>query len=493
MICISIAQESRRLVLADMLNAARQCDLLEIQLDCLGKSPDLGELLAHKPKPLILSCRRLKDGGSWHGTEDDRLMLLRQCLVSKADYVEIELDVADQVGQLPPAKRVVSYTNLEKTPANIAAIYAEALKKQPDVVKLVTLARTPEEAWPLAQILSKAAVPTVVVGLGKPGVMLTLLGKKIGAPWAYAALERGMEAYPEQPTVRDLEEVYHYREIARTTPLVAVTGFSAQEYFLVAALNAGFAQLAAPARCLPIQVGNIRLFRKVMDSVKFTSVVVSAPWSQAILEVATKRDPAVEKTQSADLILHENKDWHAYNLLWRVGGAALESVLRRKHPVDRPLQDRMVMIVGSNPAARMFALGIDARGGIPIIASHDRAAAQKIAKELKCRFVPFEALYTTQHDVLVLCSSEEKDTSRAKAETGIHTGYLKPAITVMDLTSMDQKSALLRDAEERGCAVVTPRQMLLERSVLILRLLTRMEVEREQLEGVLRERMQDFE
>jgi len=40
MICISIAQESRRLALADMLNAARRCDLLEVRLDRFGKAPD---------------------------------------------------------------------------------------------------------------------------------------------------------------------------------------------------------------------------------------------------------------------------------------------------------------------------------------------------------------------------------------------------------------------------------------------------------------------
>src|SRR5262249_14516037 len=151
-----------------------------------------------------------------------------------ADYVEIELDAADQVRPFPPAKRVISYTNLAETPDDIGEIYAKALTKKPDVVKLVTLARTPEEAWPLVQVLAKPAVPTVVVGLGKPGVMLTVLGKKIGTPWAYAALERGMEAYPEQPTVRDLNEVYHYPAINRQTRLIGVTGFSDREFVTVA-------------------------------------------------------------------------------------------------------------------------------------------------------------------------------------------------------------------------------------------------------------------
>src|SRR5258708_23392632 len=162
-----------------------------------------------------MSCRRPRDGGLWEGTEEERLALLRQCIISKADYVEMELDVADQIRKFPPAKRVISYTNFHETPANIAEIYAVAQTKSPDVIKLVTLARTPEEAWPLVQILANPALPTVVVGLGKPGLMLTILGKKIGAPWTYAALERGMESYPGQPTVTDMETLYHYNSIQK--------------------------------------------------------------------------------------------------------------------------------------------------------------------------------------------------------------------------------------------------------------------------------------
>src|SRR5262249_12271898 len=148
---------------------------------------------------------------------------------SKADYVEIELDVADQIRPFPPARRVISYTNLQETPPDIADIYEEARTKNPDVIKLTTLARTPEEAWPLVQVLAKPPVPTVVVGVGRPGVMLALLGRKIGAPWAYAALERGMEAWPGQPTAEDLNRVYHYGAIERGTRLVGVTGFGDRE------------------------------------------------------------------------------------------------------------------------------------------------------------------------------------------------------------------------------------------------------------------------
>jgi 3-dehydroquinate dehydratase/shikimate dehydrogenase len=488
MICISIAQESRRLALVDMFNAAKQCELLEIQLDRFGKAPDLGELLANKPGPVIMSCRRPQDGGQWGGNEDERLALLRQCIISKADFVEIELDVADQIRPFPPARRVIAYTNLKETPADIADIYAAAETKHPDVIKLVTVARTPEEAWPLLQVLSKATVPTVVVGLGKPGIMLSILGRKLGAPWAYAALERGMEAYPDQPTVYDLKQVYHYPDIGKTTPLLGVTGLSRREYVIAGALNAGLAQLGKSARCWPLQVGDMRLFRKVMEVVKLKGVVVSDPWRKDVLGIVTDLEPAAKQAQAADLILYEDKTWHGYNLLWRAAGAALEAVLGDKYPSDKPLEHRVVMIVGANPTARSVALGVKSRGGIPIVASRDRATAQGVAQEIGCRYLPFEAMYSTKHDVLIVCAAEEEDPMQGRVvPTNIHVGYLKPSITVMDVTRMPEKSDLLVEAEKRGCDVVTPRRLLLEQVVLALQLMTEQAVPREQIEPVLNE------
>lgn len=491
MICISIAQESRRFALVDMLNAARQCDLLEIQMDRFEKAPDVGELLENKPKPVILSCRRPQDGGNWQGTEEERLALLRQGIVSKADYVEIEMDVADQIRRLPPCKRVISYTNLKETPSDIADIYAEAQTKHPDVIKLVTLVRTPEEAWPMLQLLVKPPVPTVVVGLGKPGVMLTVLGKKIGAPWTYAALERGMEAYPDQPTVHDLNEVYQYRAIGPKTPLIAVTGFSEREYAMIGALNSGYEQLGFAARCLPIQVGSIKLFRKVMEAVRLVGVLVDPAHQRGFVEVAAELEPAAKSVQAIDLLLHEDrKVWVGHNLLWRAAGSALEATLREKHG-DKPLHDRTVMLVGADATAQAVALAVKMRGGIPIIASRDRKAAQQLAQTLGCRFVPFEAMYTTRHDVVVICNLEA-DLAPGKEE-GVHSGYLKPSIAVMDLTSMPRKSAFLRDAQRRGCDIIEPRRIMLEQIVLLLRMMTEKDVDRERLAEVLAELAPDDE
>lgn len=481
MICISIAQGSRRLALVDMLNAAPQCDLIELRLDRFGKAPDVTELLANKPKPVLMSCRRRADGGEWEGPEEERLALLRHCIVSKAEYVEIELDVADQIRPFPPSKRVISYTNFRETPADIVEIYNQACSKRADVVKLATLVRTPEEAWPLVQILRAPAVPTVVVGLGKLGIMLTLLSRKMEAPWAYAALERGMEQYPGQPTIHDLETVYAYRDVHPSNRFIGVTGFDNLQTATVAGLNRAMATLDMPVRCLPLQVGEIAIFRQIMKAVKLVALVVDDEHRQALAGIAAELEAPARHAAAVDALVRHDQDWKGYNLAIRAAIVSLENALRARNPGDQPLAGRTVIVVGASGNARGVAWGIQRQGGILVVASHDRNAAGDIAKTLDCRQVPFEAIYSTLHEVLVICADREPAGVRVP-RTPLQPTYLKPGMTVMDLTAPGTKSDFLRGAEEHGATIVSPREVLLDHLTLQVKLLAKMDVDRRVLE-----------
>jgi len=459
MICISINQESRRLALADMLNAKAFGDFLEVRLDRFGKSPDIGEIIAAKPRPVIMTCRRPEDGGFWDDPEEDRLAILRQCIISKSDYIELELDVADAIRPFPPSKRVISYYNLSETPLDIQQIYDEMLTKKPDILKFCTLARTPEEAWPLVQILAKSIIPTVVVGLGKPGIMLAILSKKLGAPWVYAALERGFEAYPGQPTVSDLENIYRLKDITKTTRLIGVTGFTDRDQITVAALNAVFADLGLAFRCLPLGVGNMKIFRKIMEAVKLAGCVIDSEHQASILEIQPELHGVAKETQAADVLIYKNEGWHGMHTSGQAWVGALKNVLQKRYPGDNPLKDRFVLLAGLTGAARVIAREVQRQGGNAIVAASDKKAGLALANAIGCRYVAFEALYTTMHDVLVVCD-DESDAKTGKA--GVHAGYLKTGMTVMDLTAGARLSPLLTGAQMRGCEIVDPLELLLD-------------------------------
>jgi len=166
--------------------------------------------------------------------------------------------------------------------------------------------------------------------------------------------------------------------------------------------------------------------------------------------------------------LHRDNKWCAANTQIPATINALEAAMKARSGSEHPLAGRMVLLAGVNDLTRMIALEVAQGGSVLIIAGQDRDAAQQLAQKLKCRYVQFEALYTTTHDVLIVCD-----------EVKIHPGYLNTSMTVLDLTSPLESSSLLREAEARGCTVVGPRQLWLDQVSLQAHLLTSKDVPRQ--------------
>ncbi len=461
MICVSIVQESRRLALADMLNAAMLgADMIEVRLDKFEKDANLTELIAARRKPVLFSCRRPQDGGEWAGANDERLILLRSAVMAKADYVEVELDVADQIRPFPGCKRVVSYTNLHETPKDIDSIYDQLQTKKPDIIKVTCKVSTPEEAWPLLHLLNKPPVPTVIIGQGTAGLMLAFIGRKVGAPWISAAMEKGMEAFPAQPTVRDLDEIYRYRDIGPKTRFFGVTGTGERAYLAAGLFNSAFAQLEMRHRVLPMPIGNRRLFRKIADAVHLKGVFLDEHSYEGLHEIAKLDESAHSPVLAADGLQPTEDGWSAHNALGTAAVNAIEAVMK-DHRGDGSFRGRTVALAGCGPLTRMLAVPLKARGAAILWASRNRDAVKAMSHTFGGRQSLWEALYATNHDVLVVGRDGDEPTDD-KDEMPLHPGYLKPGMVVIDLTAGIRPSQFLREAASRGCAIVSPGRLLVE-------------------------------
>jgi len=88
--------------------------------------------------------------------------------------------------------------------------------------------------------------------------------------------------------------------------------------------------------------------------------------------------------------------------------------------------------------------------------------------------------------VLVVCGEDaEGELLAAKTgQTGVHAGYLKPSMTVMDLTTLPHDSALVLDAQSRGCTVVPAKEIVLGHVEIIVRSLAGQSVSRQVLEEI---------
>jgi 3-dehydroquinate dehydratase/shikimate dehydrogenase len=458
MICISVVPESRQLAKVDIFNAANQADLVEVCLDHLIKEPEIPDLLEGAKKPILLSCRREIDGGHWTGTEDERLLMLRQAIVAGPDWVELEVDIADKVPRFGKTKRLISFTRLDKPLGNVEAVFERAAACKADAVKFTGPTPTLDTAWPLlAAVTKKRDIPVVGMGIGRPGLTFALLGRKFGSPWIYAALEKGMESYDGQATVGELDSIYHWREINAQTRFVAVAGFGETETSTVRVLNAGFSKLGLNVRCLPMELDKLDNFVQMFEILKINALLPDKRLGGQIISVAKDIEESVKASQFADLMVRPaNQGWQAFNSLWRGALKTLEETLGKVNAEDRPLDRRNILMIGATPIARALAYGIQRRKGLVSVTAADDERAQLLAQMFDFRYVPSSNLYTTLCDVLILTeSSMEK--GRLKQE--INPALFKPGMTVMDVTNLPRETPFITEGRGRGCKIVEPRKV----------------------------------
>ena len=382
MICVTIAQTSHSFAFVDMLNAGPQCDLIEIRLDRFIKSPNVKELIEACPKPSIISCRRKSDGGDWEDTENARLTLLRQAILEKPEYIEIELDAAPQIRRYGPTKRIITYTNLSDVPDDIEDIYRQACEQDADVVKLTLPTRTPEEAWPLIKIIAKGSKPTVAVGVGRNGLMLNVLGRRYKAPWTYVALEKGMEAYPGMVSIGDFKEVFDYQAIDSRTPLLAVTGEPEFQRLVARVLNHGFRLANDKTRCLPVEMGTVKHFSRVVNAIKLAGVLVDDRHQEDILKVTSEQEEVVRQAGAADFVAIRKEQWQAFNTHVRAVLSCIEEGMQKHDPTIPPIAGRTFLVVGCSATGRSIASGLRQKNALVVVADPDNDRAKQLASAL---------------------------------------------------------------------------------------------------------------
>ena len=460
MICVTVTPTSRTLAKADLLNAAGRGDIIELCLDHFRKEPDVKDLISAVDKPVIVSCRRKEDGGNWTGSEEDRLMRLRQAIVAGPAYIELDLDIAPKVPRFGDVKRVISFTRMDEPETEIDNVFYEASNANADVVKFTWPTPTLDAAWPLlAAVSQKRILPVVGMGLGEAELTFSLLGRKYGSPWIYAALEPAMRAHPGQATVFDLDETYHWRDIDSRTVFIAIAGFGPAQTITTRLLNAAFQQEGLNVRCLPIEVGDIGRLKKMLDVLKVRAIIVSGGLGRQLLPLAEHVDKHDFQSQYIDLLLKRDDGWHGYNTLWRSGLKSLEATVGGEEAGRRPLERQNVLIIGNGGIAQSMVYAVSQRKGLVSICGPNDKEAQQISHLNQCRLVPFQNLYETLSDMVVIADPNLEAGTR---HGQVNPSVLRPSMTVLDCSNLPLETTLLGEARERGCKVIEPKDVYVQ-------------------------------
>ena len=211
------------MMMAEHKHLAEQgAELVELRLDYIRRPVNLKRLLKDSPCPIVATCRRPEDGGKWMKSESDRVMLLRTAIADGADYVDLEMEIAEQIPRYKDTQRIISYHNFDETPSNLEEIHHQMTELDPDIIKIATMANNPMDNVTALRLCRDSEIPTIAFCMGEMGVTSRLLCGKFGAPFTYATFSSDRKLAPGMLTFEEMRDYFQYDSITKDTKILGV-------------------------------------------------------------------------------------------------------------------------------------------------------------------------------------------------------------------------------------------------------------------------------
>ncbi|MDA1015548.1 MAG: shikimate dehydrogenase [Planctomycetota bacterium] len=477
MICVSIGRtRTKMVVLEHRALAERGAELVELRLDWLARAPDLVRLLKDKPTPVVITCRRQADRGHWRGTEEQRMAVLREAIVTGVDYVDLEDDIAASVPRYGKTKRIVSHHNFDETPRDLADIHKRMTGLNPDIVKLVTMANSPSDCVRMMKLVHDAnkTVPTVGFCMGELGVPSRILCGRYGSPFTFATFSREREMAPGQISFDEMKNIYHFDDINASTEVYGVLGDPIGHSLSPLLHNAAMRECKLNAVYVPIRVSRDDLGKTLekFDALGFKGYSVTIPHKQSVLEKAKNLDQATQDIGAANTLYRDAKgQWNATNTDYV---AALESIRIHLAPDADPtsewLRGREVLMLGAGGVARAIGLGIKRHGGKLTIANRTPERAVALAAELGCQRIDWENRATIHCSVLINCTPVGMHPN--VDETPYPGNWIEDGMLVFDTIYNPENTLLIKETKQRRCKSVSGMEMFVRQAAAQFELFT---------------------
>jgi 3-dehydroquinate dehydratase/shikimate dehydrogenase len=464
----------------------RGAKLVELRLDYINGEVNLKRLLAERPSPVIITCRRQVDGGRWQGTEQTRLLLLRTAIAEGVEYVDLEEDIAGSIPRFGKTKRIISFHDFRKTPDNIEEIHQRLSALDPDVVKLSTMCNQPHDNVRILRLMRDAKVPTVAMCMGDMGTPSRILAARYNTPFVYATFHHERLLAPGQLSFQQMNEIYHHELINSDTVVYGVIadpiGHSLSPHIHNAALrHAGINAVYVPFR---VPAEDLNQFLTDCHELGVRGLSVTIPHKEAVIAKLTKVDPAVKGIGAANTVVWDGRFLYGHNTDYRAAVDSLERAMKSPNYDRGNLEAKTVLVLGAGGAARAIAYGLRDKFGEVIISSRTPRRAQQLAEQLQCRWVDWNNRYGVTPDMIVNCTPVGMHPN--VDETPYDRLHLRPYTVVFDTVYNPESTLLVKEARMQGCLVITGVEMFIRQAALQFKLFTGKDAPWELMRDVLR-------
>ncbi len=454
-ICVTLAGPTTAGVIDQMADLAGVADLFEVRGDLIGDL-DLLTILRAKTRPLLFTCRAASEGGGCADTDPSRRQRLLEATKRGYDYVDVELRSGLVEVMMEKAGRglVISYHDLEGTPADLFGLYAQACEKGADVVKLAVTPGSVADVGRLLACARRAAqgggAPLLALAMGPLGIASRILAGRYGAPFTFAAPASGQEAAAGQLPAAEMADQYRVRDLSPATRVYGILGSQVTASVSPRLYNAAFAARGLDAVHVPLQAEALSPFIESIPALELSGFNVTGPYKTEILPHLHEVEENAALCGSVDTVLVHDGQLRGST----TDGLGITVPLRGRCE----LKGREVVILGGGGAARAAALALLRKGARVTVAARDVGQAELIAASVGSQAADLATIGSLGWDVLI--NATPVGSAPHTEKTLVPAERHRAESVVFDMVYDPPLTRLLREAIEAGCTVVQGTEML---------------------------------
>ncbi|MCC5828851.1 MAG: shikimate dehydrogenase [Phycisphaeraceae bacterium] len=500
-LAVSILVHDRADALRQAAMAAEHgADLVEFRIDGFsGSDEEVGQLIDASPIPCILTCRHEDEGGREDMTPARRIERLLAGLKAGQGpaYVDVELTQWQAQAELRealmpwldhpgnPGRRqtglILSTHDFVGRPADLyQRIEAMAASPAARVIKVAWRARSLYDNLEAFELIGQQFKPTIAICMGDHGLPSRVLARKFNALLTFASPPGHQAAAPGQPDVVELKNLYRWDDQHADTEVYGVIGHPVGHSMSPAIHNAGFSEIGHNGVyvLMPVQP-EWESFKAVvrswldLPSLNFRGASVTIPHKENLLRFVGEQgghvEPLAELIGAANtLSIREDGGLMASNSDY---AAALDALCAALGIEREGLAGRRVVVLGAGGAARAIVAGLAQYGATVIIYNRTQARAEELAaafSSLPGKVVagPWEKRCQSCCPIVINCTPlgmhpKEEDTPWPTEEMPDSFG---DDAVVFDTIYNPLKTRLIRDAQARGCRIITGDEMFIRQA-----------------------------
>ncbi len=478
-ICLVLTAPSIKENLEIIKRNREYIDIVELRTDLLDR--DQYNLVSQFPTltevPVILTCRKMEDGGKWDSSEKKRLDSLGQWIDGGFSYVDLEMDlyapVLEEKALISKTLIIRSFHNFKGVPVNLF----EKMQWDGDsqvIVKGAVYPQSSEDLYTLIdtalKLKEKGDCPFILLGMGDFGFPTRILAEKMGSYLTFCSDSAAPSGAPGHCSAEDLNLIYHFRDISENTVINTIIGNPVSQSKSPHIHNEGYINNQIDAVYVPFLTDFPQWYMKMSDLLQINASSVTIPFKSEIIPLTDFPDKAVRQIGASNTIYRNSEGkWLSTN----TDTKGLIIPLLKFLKTDS-LKGFKVSVIGAGGAARAAVFALKELGADIAVFNRTLSKAEELAGEFDCAAY---SLDKSSSDKVKEFSSVIIQTTNAgmpPLEKINPLGFYSFSgdEVVYDIIYKPAETLLMRKAGEAGCRVLGGYTMLQEQAYVQFKLFT---------------------